>query len=183
MTIDHAPESVVPTESLLGSESRGITRRQVTTAAAWAVPVFAVAVAAPMAAASPTGEPCAIIVGELCEKEKAGTRTVAFTNGVVAYDDDGTGISTGELTLRFTSTSDVPYAVAYDVQAFSAAGWTLLPGGTPTDVSFTHASLSGNEPAFIPEVGWAGTGPVTIDISVSAANTDVTVRGITRSFG
>jgi hypothetical protein len=158
--------------------SRGLTRRQVTAAAAWAAPVIALAVATPLAAASdPITVPKATVTGTIGSTTQGTTRTVTYSGGTVSYNNAGdASITSGnlELTFAWNRPTLVPN---FDAAAFAAQGWVVLLAYAPgaSVFSFAHAPIANGEATTVPSVLWSGTSTKpTLTVVLSSDSDDVT---------
>jgi hypothetical protein len=169
-------------------DHRGLTRRQVTTAAAWAAPVIALAVATPLAAASdPVESPTAYVSGAINATGTSSTaRTATYSGGSLNFDSAGiSGVDSGNLTLVVSSTR-AGWTTSTDIPAvYQAAGWTLVsasPDGTV--FGFSHAPISNGQSVSMPGVTWSapvGSAKPIIAISISSDSDDVSALGLTFS--
>jgi len=154
----------------------GISRRAVMTAGAWSVPVVAVAVAAPMAAASvppPVNQPSTFVSGSITASSTPTTRVATYGGGAVTYYDLGSGLDTGALTVELSSTT-AAFVLSYDLAAFQSAGWVLV-SSDPQLVIFTGGALTGGASRTVPPVTFTGANGArgTVGVDVYAANPDI----------
>jgi hypothetical protein len=166
------------------SGERGFTRRQVTTAAAWAAPVIALSVATPLAAAStPVDSPTAYITGTLTASGSASTPRVAtYSGGQLTYDSAGTpGLNSGDLTIEIYNTKTSVWTLTTDVvTSYQAAGWVLV-SASPALTTFIHAAIANGETVSMPSVVWdapVGSTKPVLGIRVLSDNDDVSGQGL-----
>ena len=168
--------SALPTE--------GFSRRQVATAAAWSLPVVALAVAAPAAAATdPVTGPTATVIGTLGGTILGAQRTVSFTAGTVTFDPRTSGLSTGNITVLLSLFGGEPgtntFPLIVDNSAWAAQGWTRLSdfGG---QARFRHASISSGT-ILTGGASWAGdaTAYVNVAVGLTLATPGIGALGLT----
>ncbi|GAA2242933.1 hypothetical protein N1031_14265 [Herbiconiux moechotypicola] len=173
MTPENTPAPSIPTgtgtNATALAESPGLSRRQFTTAAAWAAPVIALAVATPLAAASTAPTPSITISRD---------NTVTFTGvgetrdlagnygGTLSVTDLAPGAETGALTF----TVGIPSGVV--VTPTVPADWSTVTT-SPTLLVFAGPSLSSTYTTTeLPDLAFSGT--ITtgdlITLSIDAAN-------------
>lgn len=118
-------------------ESTGLSRRTVVAGAAWAVPVIAVAGAAPMAAASvvPPG-PTSLTAAQITTGFGSGVAWIQGASSYFVVQTTAGGGETGELNVRFYPPSPIrPSGEVFADYGFRLQGGAELPfTTTPTDV-------------------------------------------------
>ncbi len=163
----------------------GTSRRSVVKAAAWAAPVLAVAVAAPLASASttPAPQPTARVIGTLAGAVGGGTRTVSFSNALVEYNADGTNLETGNITITLPLFGNAPeFPLVVDEASWAANGWTRLSnaGG---NARFRHPSISSGS-VLAGTASWSGPseGYVQVAVGMTVATGGVGATGLTYTY-
>ncbi|NQX35555.1 hypothetical protein [Herbiconiux sp. VKM Ac-2851] len=165
-------------------ETRGLTRRQVTTAAAWAAPVIALAVATPLAAASEVFDsPTAFVSGALAATGTSATqRTATYEGGALNYNSAGVpGLNSGDITISVYNNKTASWTLTTDVvTAYQAAGWVLVTA-SPESTVFIHSAISNGATISMPAISWsapAGSSKPVLGIMVSSDNDDVSGLGV-----
>lgn len=164
--------------------ARGLTRRQVTLGAAWAVPVVAIAVATPLAAASVVFDsPTAYVTGTLTATGTgSGPRSAVYSGGALTYNSAGVpALNSGGLTITFYNTKTASWTLAGDiVTAYQNAGWMLVQS-TPASTVFIHTAISNGQSVSMPAVTWnapTGSTKPVLGIQVSSDADDVSGLGL-----
>jgi hypothetical protein len=161
------PENASPAGT---EQATGFSRRQFTTAAAWAAPVVALAVATPLAAASDVPVQSITISRDntVTFSGSGDTRGVSGSyGGTLSVTDLPAGVETGALTFTIT----IPSGVTVTTSTLPA-DWTVVTSSASLLV-FSGPSLSSTYTTTnLPELAFAGT--ITagdlITISIDAAN-------------
>lgn len=167
--------------------SRGVDRRTIIKAAAWSAPVVAVAATMPLAAASVVFDsPTAYVTGTLTATgTNATVRTAVYSGGAMTYNSAGApGLNSGAITLTFTNNRSAQFTIANlqsVVNAYVAAGWTVV--GTPTQgvFIFEHAPISNGATVTMPSITWSapvGSNKPLLTIGVSSDSDDVSGQGL-----
>lgn len=162
----------------------GVTRRGVLKTAAWAAPVVAVAVAAPLASASTTFDsPTAFVTGTLTATGSSATsRSAVYSGGALTYTSAGTpGVNSGTITLALENTKPT-WTVDFEAvaAAYVAQGWVLVSKSNALIV-FTHIPISDGGTISMPSVTWTapiGSTKPAVSIDVSSDSDDVTGIGL-----
>lgn len=156
-------------ENTSAAPAQGFSRRQVTTAAAWSLPVIALAVAAPAASASN------LPVDQITMSASFGVTPSTVTYGigqVFNQNPSSSAVSTGDVTLTFTIPASYVFSVA-DQDAMTAMGWTLLDspgaGATSGAFSFLHTAVTGATKITFPQVSFVGTAKAKIEVEIDSA--------------
>lgn len=169
------------------SPAAGFTRRGVLKTAAWAAPVVAVAVAAPLASASVVFDsPTAFVTGTLTATGSAATtRSASYSGGALSYSSAGTpGVNSGNITLSLSNAKPA-FVVDFDAvaAAYVAAGWVLVSKSNALIV-FTHVPISDGGTISMPAVTWTapvGTSKPAVAIDVESDSDDVSGLGLRTS--
>ncbi|MCU1481336.1 MAG: hypothetical protein JWQ19_2122 [Subtercola sp.] len=160
---------------------KGLTRRQVATGAAWAVPVVALAVAAPAAAASTVlSSPTAYVTGTLSAGGTGTHRVADYTGGNTTYNSLGfPGLNSGNLTLTISWTNPTKYTITYDAAGYLSAGWQLLTN-TPASglIVYTHTPVNNGGTILMPAIHWTSSVKPNISIDISSDSDDVSGLGL-----
>ncbi|GAA2249649.1 hypothetical protein N1031_19705 [Herbiconiux moechotypicola] len=182
--LNQTPVSPV-TDSPVTAEKHTLTRRQVAVGAAWAAPVIALAVATPLAAAStgPVSEPAAAISGALNASFAGGVRTVNYSAGAVTYDPDGSGLTTGNITVALSLFGDSPnFPLTVDNASWTSLGWTRLSDRNGT-ARFQHAAISsGTIPTGTASWSGADSDYVSVAVNLAVAQAGIGAVGLTYTF-
>ena len=148
--------------------AQGLSRRQLATAAAWSLPVIALAVAAPAASASN------LPVDQIAMSASFGVTPTAVTYGIgqiYNQNPSSSSVSTGDVTLTFTIPGSYVFSVA-DQNAIVALGWTLVDapsGGTTHGVfTFLHSAVTGSTKITFPQVSFVGTAKAKIEVEIDS---------------
>ncbi|WP_291055801.1 hypothetical protein [Herbiconiux sp.] len=164
--------------------ARGLTRRQVTLGAAWSVPVVAIAVATPLAAASVVFDsPTAFVTGTLTATGTNQTaRSATYSGGALTYNSAGVpGLNSGNITLSFLNNRTPSWTLSGDiVTAYQNAGWTLVSSSAAATV-FIHSAINNGQSVTMPSVVWnapIGSSKPLLTIQVSSDSDDVSGLGL-----
>ncbi|MDR6866525.1 hypothetical protein J2Y69_001118 [Microbacterium resistens] len=177
-----AHENLSTTAGGLPSSARtsgGISRRTIVTGAAWSVPLIAVAVSVPRAAASDVTSPTALVTGAIQAGVTSSTRYAQYGGGQVTFASAGVaGIDSGRLSVsisNLTSTKFQLITLESVVAEYEAAGWTLVVA-TEALIEFTHAPIVDGGTVLTPAIRWEGaldSGKPRVGIAVSSDSDDV----------
>ncbi|UFS57878.1 hypothetical protein [Subtercola endophyticus] len=167
---------------------KGLTRRQVATGAAWAVPVVALAVSTPLAAASVViDSPTAYLTGTISATgTSASPRTATYVNGSMTYNSAGVaGQNSGNLTLTVYNNKPTIWSTTISTAAYISAGWALVSANTVTQVYiFSHTAVTNGVVVTMPTVTWnapVGSTKPVLGITLDSDSDDVSALGLSLS--
>lgn len=123
-----------------------VSRRAVIKTAAWAAPVIAVAVAAPLASASPsTATITALVGGNLVANPSGGTFSGRYQSAGMQISNVTGSWATGTLAVAYTLTGPVNTGLITKADgSLFVLGENLSEGGTVWTVSFIDSDTDGN---------------------------------------
>ncbi|QWT24870.1 hypothetical protein KPL76_05795 [Subtercola sp. PAMC28395] len=180
---NHSASQIDIDSAEIAPKKSGLTRRQVATGAAWAVPVIALAVGTPLASASVTS-PTATVTGTITGSVGNGVRTVKYSNGGVSYDSAGdpTLPDSGILTIKLAWDNSA-YVITYDSVP---SGWVLVSASsTVSVVQYEHAPISNGASITFPTVTWKAlstSGHVNFSVQVESDNQNIGSAGVTKGY-